>query len=134
MIQRLWIPGQLPSLNDWIAAAKGAGGTGAQYAQLKRKWTETVAWLARAAKLKPVERAWFAFQWQEKTRRRDKDNVAAGGRKPIFDGLVQAHVIPNDTWAYVIGWEDSFEVVDKPGVMVAILNAAPVTNGVTAKP
>jgi hypothetical protein len=73
-----------------------------------------------------LERAWFAFQWREKNRRRDPDNIAGGGRKLVFDGLILAKILAGDGWRVVIGWEDTFEVTDKPGVMVALLDAAPV--------
>lgn len=126
MIQRLWIPGPLPGANELIAEAKGAGGTGAEYSRLKRSWTDTVCMVARAARLRPLERAWFAFQWREKNRRRDPDNIAGGGRKLVFDGLILAKILAGDGWRVVIGWEDTFEVTDKPGVMVALLDAAPV--------
>lgn len=116
------MPGPLPGLNDLIAAAKGAGGSGRAYAKLKRDWTQTIAWLAKAARLKsagsPVD---FEFTWHERDRRRDKDNVAAGGRKLVLDGLVTAGVLGGDGWAHVGEWTDRF-VVDEgaPGVRVVL--------------
>lgn len=114
----LWVPGPLPGLNELIAAAKGAGGTGRAYSQLKRQWTDTVWALARSAKLHkpgPVESAvTIGFEWVERDRRRDPDNVAAGGRKLVLDGLVKAGVLAGD------GWADSFSVGPAPGVAVTI--------------
>lgn len=122
--QTLVIPGHLPGLNEIIAAAKGAGGRGFLYAKLKRQWSETIWALARSARLTPVVRARFTFRWIEKDRRRDPDNVAAGGRKLIFDGLVKAGTMPGDGWAHIAGWSDSFEVdPHRHGVRVTIESA-----------
>jgi hypothetical protein len=101
-----------------IAAAKGAGGTGRAYARLKRDWTMRIWALAKAARLKPVKRAYFEFIWREPARRRDPDNIAAGGRKLVLDGLVAAKVLPDDGWGVVLEWCDVFQISDKPGVLV----------------
>lgn len=119
----LWVPGQMPGLNDLIAAAKGFGGRGVAYAKLKKQWTETVWGLAKRERLPYFERASFAFEWRESSRRRDPDNVAAGGRKIILDGLVLANVLPGDGWAHVARWIDRFEVCGFPGVLVTITEA-----------
>lgn len=124
MTQELFIPGPLPGMNELIAAAKGAGGRGYLYAKLKREWTETVASLAKA-RLTHVETAWFRFDWYEKGRRRDPDNVAAGGRKLILDGLVAAGILTDDNWTRVLGWADYFNVdAKRPGVAVMIDDSA----------
>lgn len=118
----LWLPGQLPGLNEIIDAAKGYGGRGAGYALLKRKWTEYVWAHAKAARLParpgPVM---LLFDWHEPNRRRDPDNVAAGGRKFILDGLVKAGVLAGDGWAHVAGWSDHWILnPQKAGVLVSI--------------
>lgn len=124
--QRLWIPGPLPGLNQLISAAKGAGGRGIAYARLKRRWTDTVILLARAAKLQPIDGpVRLMFLWVEASKRRDPDNVAAGGRKLILDGLVAAKVLPNDGWAQVESWSDTFAVSPKPGVSVSLRAVEP---------
>lgn len=115
MTASLWIPGPLPGLNDLIAAAKGAGGTGRAYARLKRAWTTTVWALAKRERLPRFERRVYAqFSWWERDRRRDLDNVAAGGRKLALDGLVKAGVLAGDGWKHVAGWTDDFFVVGAP--------------------
>ena len=123
MTASLWIPGPLPGLNDLIKAAKGAGGTGRGYSRLKRQWTQTVWALAKRQRLPMLIGARLVFEWREKGRRRDPDNIAAGGRKLILDGLVLAKVLPGDGWAHVLGWTDRFCVVGSgmlPGVMVTL--------------
>jgi hypothetical protein len=113
-------------MNEMIAAAKGAGGRGYAYSKLKAKWTKHIALLARSARIGPVTLASFEFLWSEVNQKRDLDNIAAGGRKLVLDGLVEAEVIPNDGWANVRGWIDRFIVCqpgEKPGVTVTIVEA-----------
>ena len=126
MTASLWVPGPLPGMNELIAAAKGSGGRGAGYARLKRQWTDIVTCLAQGKKLQPFPGLVFlTFTWVERDRRRDPDNVAAGGRKLILDGLVRAGVLKGDGWAVVHGWTDRFDIPPGannlgPGVGVTI--------------
>lgn len=130
MIQRLWIGGQLPGMNEIVEAAKGAGGTGRIYSAMKKQWTDHVWALAKVARLRPMEvPAVLVFVWRELTRRRDKDNIAAA-KKFVVDGLVTAGVLAGDGWKGVAGFVDRFEVVSHghEGVEVMIeaaLGAAP---------
>lgn len=120
MTAELWVPGPLPGLNEIIAAAKGSGGRGAGYARLKRDWTEAVWAYAKSQRMPVFPGAVrLAFRWVERDRRRDPDNVAAGGRKLILDGLVRAGVLRGDGWTGVASWVDRFDVGD-PGVSVTI--------------
>lgn len=119
-MKTLWIPGRLPGLNEIIDASKGAGGTGRKYAAIKRKLTNDIALLAKVAKLGQFRRLFIEFYWREKDRRRDPDNVAAGGRKFAIDGLVAAGVIRNDGWTEIAGWSDRFQVSDEPGVLLCL--------------
>ena len=122
----LWVPGPLPSLNDLIAAAKGAGGTGRAYSKLKKQWTNDIwAWAKEARLPRFLGRVFLEFRWYEQTTRRDPDNIAAGGRKLVLDGLVAAGVIGGDGWRYVAGWVDRFrhDPTMKAGVEVTIRSA-----------
>lgn len=118
--QVFFVSGPLPGQNEIIAAAKGARGTGRIYSAMKKTWTDRVAWAAKAARLRPVECATFDFRWVEGSQRRDMDNVRAAA-KFVLDGLVAAKVLPNDGWKQVAGFSDSFEVGEKPGVWVTII-------------
>lgn len=124
---QLWIPGKLPGLNDLIAAAKGTGGRGIMYAKLKREWTSVVWAEAKRQRLPAFPgRVVMAFRWLEEDKRRDPDNVAAGGRKLINDGLVLAGVLKGDGWRFMQSWTDRFAVASSvpgaggPGVEVTI--------------
>jgi len=126
-VQRFFIPGQMPGLNEiineakrmgWRAGRKGSRWSG--YARMKRRWTNEVVLAVRKAKLKPVRKAFLTFIWHEPNRKRDPDNVAAGGRKFILDGLVRAGILPDDTKAHVVGWEDRFLYCNGSGVEIII--------------
>jgi hypothetical protein len=129
---QLWIPGKMPGLNELIAAAKGSGGRGARYAKLKRQWTTTVWALALKARLPAFPgRVSLRFEWLERDKRRDPDNVAAGGRKLILDGLVTAGVLRGDGWKFIDVWSDSFGLAGskplhngEPGCLVTLSNDA----------
>lgn len=110
----------MPGLNEVVESAKGAGGSGRMYAKLKATWTEAVWARALAARLRPMKRVRLRFEWRERDRRRDPDNVASA-KKFVLDGLVSARVIPGDGWAHVAGWDDVFEVVERnPGVAISL--------------
>jgi len=112
-------------MNEMIAAAKGNGGRGIGYSKMKKAWTDTVWALAKSARLEPIAgRVMLHFEWIEKDKRRDPDNIAAGGRKLILDGLVKAGVLKGDGWRYVDTWTDSFKTtlgMYLPGCMVTFL-------------
>jgi len=130
MSVQFFVPGPLPGLNELIAAAKGSGGQGRAYSRLKRQWTETIWALAKRDRLKPfVGRATFRFEWIEKDKRRDPDNIAAGGRKLILDGLVKAGVLKGDGWRFVGIWTDSFKTtlgLYRPGCLVTLSRPDPI--------
>lgn len=111
LVGTLWIPGPLPGMNELIKAAKSGRGKGNAYARIKAAWTSTVWAEAKAQRLpKFPGRVVLAFRWLEADKRRDPDNVAAGGRKLVLDGLVAAGVLKGDGWRYVQSWMDSFDV------------------------
>ena len=118
--QQLWIPGQLPGLNEVVAAAKGFGGRGIGYSNLKDAWTTTVWALAKRERLIPVASAALTFTWFERSRRRDPDNFSAA-KKFCLDGLVKAGVLPDDGWDEIVSFTDRWRLApEAPGVMVTI--------------
>ena len=125
--QTLYIPGRMPGMNDFLDLAKRQGRARSSrgkvwnsYNKLKNHWMEVIHWECVKQGIQPVEKASFEFLWVERNRRRDKDNIAGGGRKLILDGLVCAGILPNDGWKQVEGWEDRF-TVGRPGVEVCIV-------------
>ena len=60
------------------------------------------------------------FTWLIKNKRTDLDNIAFC-KKFILDGIVQAKIIPDDTMKYVIGFVDEFEISNKEGVRIEVI-------------
>ena len=122
MIQRLWIDGCLPSLNEYIDECRSHPKKGGAF---KKTWQNYVRQHIRSVKIRPVLQARFNFVWIEKNKRRDKDNISSFGRKIILDALVEENIIANDGWNHVVNWTDHFYVFDKdkknkPGILVLI--------------
>lgn len=76
----------------------------------------------RVARLKPVHTpVRLNYCFYESNRRRDKDNIAAIAHKFIQDALVQCDIIPDDGWANIESFSDSFFVdKDNPRIEVVI--------------
>lgn len=113
------IRGRFPSLNEYIDAERTVK---FKAAAMKRKYTDLVADTAYdlPAFKSPV---FVTFNWYERDKRRDPDNVAFA-KKFIFDGLVKAGVIKNDTHRWILGFEDNFFIdPDRPRVMVTLETA-----------
>lgn len=104
------IHGRLPGLNEYTKACRGSHFSGAS---MKRKAQEAVMWQltgSRVAFARPVA---IAFDWYEKDRRRDLDN--------IVDALVKRGVLADDGQKHVVGLSDRFFVDAKdPRVVVTI--------------
>ena len=122
MKAKLIFPFTFPGLNDYIEAERSHR---QKAAKMKRDWQNAVILCARRQILgKFTNPVVMNYLWVEKDRRRDKDNVAAFGRKVIQDALVKAGVLENDGWANIEGFSDRFAVDKKnPRVEVEIVEA-----------
>lgn len=111
------IKGIMPGLNDYSGAERVHRQVAAK---MKREETARVAWAAKAQLPKFTKTIRLTITYREKARNRDKDNIAFA-KKFILDGLKDAGCIPNDGWAWIDGWSESF-IVDKddPGITVII--------------
>ena len=116
----LTIPGMLNNLNDYIAAERAHRQKGAK---MKASNGDIVAVaISQCLRGVRIERPVFMkYLWVEPNRRRDLDNISSFGRKVIQDSLVDAGVLKDDGWKYVVGFSDSFEVdADNPRIEVLI--------------
>lgn len=118
--QSFFIPGQLPGLNEIIEAAKVRRGAWSKYGDMKDAHSAYIVTLIRQAKLEKMDYISVSFEWVEPTRKRDKDNIAAG-KKFILDAMKAAGVIANDGWKNIESLHDTF-TVDRanPGVKVVL--------------
>lgn len=107
---------KLPSINQYIDMCRGN-----KYKAAKRKKeieSDIAFFLMRLPRFKkPIH---VDFVWIEDSRRRDPDNVCAGGRKFIFDCLVKLGKIPDDSGRYVEGFSDRFEYGKRAKVIMDI--------------
>lgn len=114
--------GQLPGMNEMLAAANQRWRKTNGYAIMKHQ-VETDLWMQiKQRKLGPVpvdSRVFLEFEWIEKDRRRDKDNIASA-RKFIIDALVKGNVLRGDGWRDIGGFSDRF-VVDAEAVGVRVV-------------
>ena len=113
------LPFRFPGANEYIAACRKNRFAGAK---IKADYTQAVALYFRG--LPPVtDPVKIRFIWHERTRRRDKDNVAFG-KKFILDGMQAAGFLPNDNNRWVVGFEDCFVYDGRDGVKVEVYNNA----------
>lgn len=99
MYQKFVIPGRLPGLNEIIASSRTHW---AAANKQKIDVMSTVIYAARAARIKPVKGfAGITITYYEPNKRRDADNVQAGGNKAILDALYKAGIIQGDGQRYI---------------------------------
>lgn len=108
MIINEFVIGQkLPSLNEYVAACRSNPYVGAKF---KKEIEEVIGWSIRQALtkktlFKPNKAVIVHFEWHERTRRRDADNIASA-KKFILDALVSNGVLADDSRKYVKGFND----------------------------
>lgn len=117
---KLTIWGTLPGLNDFIEENRRNYHAGAK---LKKEAQFLVVLSARKylKRWRPAGPVYMTYRWFEPNKKRDKDNIAAGGRKIIQDSLVEAGVLKNDGWNDIAGFRDEFYIDKKePRIEVEI--------------
>ena len=121
MRAKLVIPLTFPGLNDYINAERSHR---QKAAKMKKQYQDAVMLFIRHQIPNRFDGpVYMYYTWVEKDRRRDKDNIAAFGRKVIQDALVKDGVLKNDGWANITGFSDAFAVdKDEPRVEVIIVD------------
>lgn len=116
-MNRFIIKQKLPSLNEYIGACRSNQYMGAKF---KRNVEEDISYYIRLAKLhKPTKAVTINFEWHEKTKRRDADNIASA-KKFILDALVKEGILENDSRKFVVGFTDTI-IDDKEDYVVVEL-------------
>jgi Holliday junction resolvase RusA-like endonuclease len=117
---KLTIWGTLPGLNDIIREDRRNRHAGAK---LKKEAEYAVTLCAKKSlkRWRPAGPVFMHYVWYEPNKRRDKDNVAAGGRKIVQDALVKAGYLKGDGWRDIAGFSDEFRVdKNEPRIEVEI--------------
>ena len=131
MVNRLWVPGPLPGMNDIIEdnriARRGRRKDGkaalfTKYGEVKKRWNSYITTQVQAQRFRRIDKpSHFTFLCYEQNRQRDPDNFCAGARKVILDALQAAKTLENDGWKEVLGLHEYWEVrKDKPGVVLYV--------------
>lgn len=114
----LRIPLPLPGLNDIIGTSQVHWG---RYGKMKRKWGQTVGLYAKSQGFAKIAvPSHFEFEWLEASRKRDPDNVSAGGRKIILDALQDCELLENDNATWVLSFMDTFQYGKGVGVVLTV--------------
>lgn len=79
-------------------------------AKFKQEVEEVIGWAIRQALAskslrKPSGAVMVRFEWHERTKKRDADNIASA-KKFILDALVKMRVLEDDSRKYVKGFYD----------------------------
>lgn len=114
MAQTILILGELPSLNEYIAANNRNRFIANK---MKRDATELVAWQLKNV-IKITQPAHYHFHWVTKDLRVDSDNTAFAC-KFVFDGLQEAGVLKRDSRAWVKSIAHTYSVGD-PMVKITV--------------
>lgn len=117
----------IPGFNQMINAAKSFGHRSKtklynSYTAMKKTWVNRLCVAIEEKSILPVDKVFVYLLWFEKNKKRDPDNIASF-IKFIFDALQKAKIVKNDGWNEIIGWENKFEVSNKRGVRVRLLDA-----------
>ncbi len=124
-MDRLWIPGPLPGLNEILSAKANRYKRGfSEYTALKRRWTGIIQLYASSQNFPSRDCGHFTYIFRERDQRRDPSNFMAGGHKLIEDALQGLRLLPNDGWKQVLSIQDEW-LVDKasPGVTLFVTNS-----------
>ena len=141
MAQSFFIPATIPGFNEFIRLAgqlnMGAFAQGGprvnRLNELKKKIQSRIQMELKTKELKPMLSAYFFFHYLEKSRARDKDNIASIAKKIIFDALVEEGILRNDGWFEIAGWQEQFSVSKaRPGIHVSMMEPGFVKAGIIA--
>lgn len=117
---KVTIEGKYPSMNEFIEANRIHKQKGNR---MKQAHQDMIAWqvVQQLGKLhinKPVK---LFYTFYEANKKRDLDNISGFFHKVFQDALVNCGVLHNDSWHYIVGFADEFEVDNRyPRVEVII--------------
>jgi hypothetical protein len=113
---RFIVKGELPSLNEYIAANNRNRFIANK---MKRDATELVVWQVKNIE-KITTPANYYFHWVVKNKKKDPDNVAYAC-KFVFDGLQEAGKLENDSMAWVKSIHHTYSI-GEPSVEITVDN------------
>lgn len=98
--------GELPALNEILDAKRRVSRHSRwnRYNEWKQEQTEKIVLQANMQRIDAVEvyPVRLSFLFYAKDRRKDPDNIVAGGVKMMLDGLKAAGILSNDGWKELV--------------------------------
>lgn len=121
MKYKFTIPVILDGLNDYTYACRTLPAAGSRMKKENEKYVRLALIKCKLSGKHIDKPVFIQFQWFEKNRKRDKDNIAFS-KKFILDALVKSGVIKNDGWNEIDGFSDEFFIDPKsPRVEVTLI-------------
>lgn len=114
----LFLPFQLPGLNEILVGQSGAIKGWSKYNDSKQKLSGDIVLLARRRGLGTLGSGFFTYLLLETSQRRDPSNLVSGAVKIIEDALKVSGYLENDGWAHVLGFVGYWVKSDKGGCLV----------------
>lgn len=105
-----FIPNLFPSLNDVLRVRSQDRRYG--WNNMKKACESVVNSAMGTCKMLPKIPYHVEFKWVEWNSRRDPDNVASGGCKPVLDALIKIGIIEDDGWDYFGRITHSFAIAE----------------------
>lgn len=112
--QTFTIEGKLPGMNE-IARKHWA-----VYVRLKKQTAALIFPYIRLAKIRPMQRASVTFEWFERDRSRDWDNIVGFATKIVLDTLVACEILPDDGWDHIEGISHRVTLAERYAVRVTL--------------
>lgn len=124
MKHKFVIEGRLPSLNDYCKAER-SGYHAAN--RMKHDCQAAIIGCIRRSRMKPIKSPVnILYRFYEPNKRRDKDNISGVAHKFVQDALVNARILKDDGWDYVVGFADEFYIDKKhPRIEVILYEEKP---------
>jgi Holliday junction resolvase RusA-like endonuclease len=114
------IEGRFPSMNEFIEANRVHKQKGNKMKQANQ---DSIAWqiVSQLGKIHINNPVRLHYTFYEPNKKRDLDNISGFFHKVFQDALVNCGVIHNDSWHYIIGFSDEFDVDNRnPRIEVVI--------------
>lgn len=112
------IDGKLPSLNEFISKNRSNPALGNRMKQENQRLVEY--YIMRDLRNIHIDKpVYIEYTFYEPNKKRDLDNISGFAHKVIQDALVEAGVLHNDSWLYIVGFSDDFEI-DKDYVRIEV--------------
>lgn len=123
MEYKITVPGDFPSLNEFIDANRRSKGRWNKGNQMKQRDQNIICTYIRQQlrKVHIDKPVYLKYTYYCKNKKKDLDNISGYFHKVFQDALVHCGVIHNDSWQYIFGFSDQFFVDNKsPRIEVII--------------